>query len=116
MHVHLDPGSFDSWALRLDLLLQLVCGRSSVSCLRRVPILNSDVSKIGARIGIISAALGIGALIGSPVSGAIISANGGSYTGAQVFSGSALIAGGLFILAAREIKRRQTQEKLWMKL
>jgi MFS family permease len=81
-----------------------------------VPIINSDISRIGARIGIVSAAMGVGALLGSPVSGAIISANGGSYFGAQLFSGTTLIVGGSLILAAREVKRRQKQGGFWMKL
>ncbi|KAJ3530033.1 hypothetical protein NM208_g6113 [Fusarium decemcellulare] len=79
-------------------------------------IICSDMSKIGAQLGIISAAVGVGALLGSPISGAIISLNEGSYTGAQAFSGSTLIVGGLFVLAAREVKRRQQQEGLWIKL
>ncbi|RBR24523.1 uncharacterized protein FIESC28_02719 [Fusarium coffeatum] len=81
-----------------------------------VTVINSDASKIGARLGIISAAVGIGALLGSPVSGVIISAGGGSYTGAQVFSGSALVVGGMFVLASREVKRRQKHADFWMKL
>ncbi|KAH7174861.1 major facilitator superfamily domain-containing protein [Fusarium flagelliforme] len=81
-----------------------------------VTVINSDASKIGARLGIISAAVGIGALLGSPVSGVIISAGGGSYTGAQVFSGSTLVVGGMFVLASREVKRRQKHADFWMKL
>ncbi|XEU97424.1 hypothetical protein FSHL1_002710 [Fusarium sambucinum] len=81
-----------------------------------VAIINSDMSKIGARLGIVSAAVGVGALLGSPISGAIISLGGGSYTGAQIFSGSTLIVGGLFIVASREIKRKQKQGGFWLKL
>lgn len=77
-------------------------------------VINSDASKIGARLGIISAAVGIGALLGPPVSGVIISAGGGSYTGAQFFSGSALVVGGMFVLASREVKRRQKHANFWM--
>jgi predicted MFS family arabinose efflux permease len=72
-----------------------------------VAVINSDSSKTGARLGIISAAVGIGALIGSPVSGAIIASNDGSYVGAQAFSGGTLLVGGLVVLTAREVKRRQ---------
>lgn len=79
-------------------------------------IINSDMSKIGARLGIISAGVGIGALLGSPISGAIISASGGSYVGAQIFSGSTLVVGGLLVLASREMKRRHEGQGLWMKL
>jgi hypothetical protein len=55
------------------------------------------------------AAIGIGALLGSPVCGAIILSNDGSYAVAQAFSGSVLVAGGLIILAAQEVKRRQNK-------
>ncbi|KAK7177436.1 riboflavin transporter MCH5, partial [Paraphaeosphaeria sporulosa] len=65
-----------------------------------VPVINSDTSKIGARLGIISASVGIGALIGSPVCGSIIASGKGSYAGAQAFSGSTLLLGGLVVLAA----------------
>jgi MFS family permease len=81
-----------------------------------VPIINSDPTKIGARLGIVSAAVGIGALIGSPVSGAIIASNKGSYTGAQVFSGSTLLVGGVVILVSRELKRRQDKKPFWTKM
>ncbi|EGU72507.1 hypothetical protein FOXB_16982 [Fusarium oxysporum f. sp. conglutinans Fo5176] len=92
-----------------------LCGVQSLF-LAVVTIINSDMSKIGARLGIISAGVGIGALLGSPISGAIISASGGSYVGAQIFSGSTLVVGGLFVLASREMKRRQEGQGLWMKL
>lgn len=81
-----------------------------------VPTINSDSSKIGARLGIISAAVGIGALIGSPVSGAIIASDNGSYAGAQAFSGGTLLVGGLVLLAAREVKRQQNHKKLLTKM
>ena len=81
-----------------------------------IPVINSESSKIGTRLGIISAAVGIGALIGSPVCGAIIASNKGSYAGAQAFSGGTLLVGGLVVLAAREVKRRQDQKQLWTKI
>jgi MFS family permease len=81
-----------------------------------VPVVNSDPSKIGARMGIVSAAVGIGALIGSPVSGAIIASSNGSYVGAQVFSGTTLLVGGMVVLASRETKRRQDQKIFWSKM
>ena len=81
-----------------------------------VPIINSDSSKMGARMGIILASVGVGALIGSPIAGAIIASNKGSYAGAQTFSGSALFVGGLAVLAAREVKRRQDRKGFWDKI
>jgi MFS family permease len=81
-----------------------------------VPIMASDLSRIGARMGIVFAAIGVGALIGSPICGVIIASNGGSYTGAQAFSGSTLVAGGLALLAARVAKIREIQKDIWAKL
>jgi predicted MFS family arabinose efflux permease len=81
-----------------------------------VPVIIADTSKMGASFGMVFTAIGIGALLGSPVCGAIIASNDGSYAGAQAFSGSVLVAGGLIILAAREAKRRQNKTGIWTKL
>ncbi|KAL0942713.1 riboflavin transporter MCH5 [Colletotrichum truncatum] len=80
-----------------------------------VSSLTSDLSQLGSRMGLIFAAVGIGALIGSPISGVIISSSG-SYVGAQAFAGSALLLGGIFISAAREIRRRKLGKELFTKL
>ena len=72
-----------------------------------ISVLNPDLQKLGSRMGIIFAGVGIGALIGSPIAGVLISAGGGSYMGAQAFSGSSLVAGALLILGAHEIRRRK---------
>jgi MFS family permease len=109
--VHSTPGLY-VWTV----FYSLSVGGVQSLFLAVVTIINSDMSKIGARLGIISAGVGIGALLGSPISGAIISASGGSYVGAQIFSGSTLVVGGLFVLASRDMKRRHEGQGLWMKL
>ncbi|RKL05604.1 hypothetical protein BFJ70_g17095 [Fusarium oxysporum] len=109
--VHSTPGLY-VWTV----FYSLSVGGVQSLFLAVVIIINSDMSKIGARLGIISAGVGIGALLGSPISGAIISASGGSYVGAQIFSGSTLVVGGLLVLASREMKRRHEGQDLWMKL
>ena len=109
--VHSTPGLY-AWTTFYSLS---VGGVQSLS-LAIVPIIISDTSKMGASFGIVFAAIGIGALLGSPVCGAIITSSGGSYAGAQAFSGSVLVAGGLIILAAREAKRRQKREDVWVKM
>ncbi|KAK4194316.1 major facilitator superfamily domain-containing protein [Triangularia verruculosa] len=81
-----------------------------------IAVLNSDLRNVGSRLGIAFAAVGIGSLIGSPIAGVLITARAGSYVGAQAFSGSALAAGALLILAAREIRRRKTSASFWSKL
>ncbi|KAM0124491.1 hypothetical protein ACHAO1_011019 [Botrytis cinerea] len=81
-----------------------------------VPVITTDMSKIGARLGIIFAAIGIGALIGSPICGIIIASNDGSYTGAQAFSGGALVLGGSIMVGAREARRREIHNDVWAKI
>ncbi|KAF2829586.1 MFS general substrate transporter [Ophiobolus disseminans] len=109
--VHSTPGLY-AWTTFYSLS---VGGVQSLS-LAIVPVIISDTSKMGASFGIVFAAIGIGALLGSPVCGSIITSSGGSYAGAQAFSGSVLVAGGLIILAAREAKRRQKQEDVFVKM
>jgi predicted MFS family arabinose efflux permease len=109
--VHSIPGLY-AWTTFYSLS---VGGVQSLS-LAIVPVIISDTSKMGASFGIVFAAIGIGALLGSPVCGAIIASNNGSYTGAQAFSGSALVVGGLISLAAREAKRRQSDKGVWAKM
>ncbi|KAF0319417.1 riboflavin transporter MCH5 [Colletotrichum asianum] len=81
-----------------------------------VASLSPDRSKLGYQMGIISSAVGFGALIGSPISGQLISINGGSYVAAQVFAGSALAAGCGLIFEAREIRRKKQSSHLLSKL
>ena len=78
-----------------------------------VPVINSDSCKIVRRSELV---VGIDALIGSPVSGAITASNKGSYTGAQAFSESILLVGGLVVLPSREVKRRQDQKGFWTRM
>lgn len=109
--VHSTPGLY-AWTAFYSMS---VGGVQSLS-LAIVPVIISDMSKMGASFGIVFAAIGVGALLGSPICGVLISSNGGSYAGAQAFSGSVLVAGGFIILAAREAKRRQGGKPVWVKM
>ncbi|KAI1120341.1 major facilitator superfamily domain-containing protein [Nemania abortiva] len=61
----------------------------------------SDIRKLGFRVGTLYAFSSFGTLFGSPIAGAIVGAQNGSYTGLKIFCGLALITGGLFIMASR---------------
>ncbi|KAL2132162.1 hypothetical protein VTI74DRAFT_4125 [Chaetomium olivicolor] len=50
--------------------------------------LKFDAQKQGTRLGMVSAIIGFGALIGPPISGVLVQHSGGSYLGAQMSSGS----------------------------
>ncbi|EFY89279.1 monocarboxylate permease-like protein [Metarhizium acridum CQMa 102] len=52
----------------------------------------SDMSQIGTRVGTAYAVMSLGALVGSPVGGAIVAADDGSYLGLQLFCGLCLLA------------------------
>ncbi|KAF8073375.1 major facilitator superfamily domain-containing protein [Lyophyllum atratum] len=61
----------------------------------------SDRRQIGVRIGMIYSIISFPSLVGGPAAGALLAREHGSYDGMIIFSGSALVAGSLFILLAR---------------
>ncbi|POR38655.1 Putative transporter MCH4, partial [Tolypocladium paradoxum] len=63
-----------------------------------------DIRKIGTGVGVALAIQSIGALTGSPVGGAIVSAQNGSYLGLQLFCGFAMLAGSFIFGVARYIQ------------
>jgi MFS family permease len=74
--------------------------------------LKFDAQRQGTRMGMMSAVLGIGCLIGPPISGELIKKSGGSYLTAQMFSASCMVGGLVILVAAREVKRRREGLKL----
>lgn len=65
--------------------------------------ISPDMSKIGARVGSLYAFSAVGALIGSPIAGAIVNAQGGGYDGLIAFSGASLMVGVGFAAVARGV-------------
>ncbi|KAH8646251.1 monocarboxylate permease-like protein [Xylariales sp. PMI_506] len=61
----------------------------------------SDIRKLGFRVGTLYAASAFGTLIGSPIAGAIVTSQNGSYSGLKIFSGVMLLAGGVLMTASR---------------
>jgi MFS family permease len=66
-----------------------------------VSMMTKDMSMIGTRLGMNFFFTGLGVLIGTPVAGAIITRQGGSYLGAQIFAGVAVFLAAICICAAR---------------
>jgi MFS family permease len=62
----------------------------------------SDVTKLGTRSGALYAVSAFGALIGSPIAGAIVKTQNGRYQGLIVLSGVALLIGTGFAVGARQ--------------
>ncbi|RKL42731.1 hypothetical protein BFJ63_vAg8426 [Fusarium oxysporum f. sp. narcissi] len=62
----------------------------------------SDVRSIGTRSGALYGVAAIGALIGSPVAGAIVSAENGSFSGLIIFCGVTILAGAVFATMSRQ--------------
>lgn len=67
-------------------------------------------------MGMVFSVIAFGVLIGPPVSGVLIKNGGGSYLGAQMFSGSCMLAGLVLLIAAREATRRAGSLKLLVKI
>lgn len=61
----------------------------------------SPYKEIGYRTGLLFLVASLSGLTASPIGGAIVQRQGGSYTGMQIFSGATLLLGSSFILAAR---------------
>ena len=69
--------------------------------------LTTDLRKTGVRMGMVFTTNSFATLIGPPIAGAIISASGGSYYGAQAFAGAVLLVGTGFLAAARIARMRR---------
>ncbi|KAH6686659.1 riboflavin transporter MCH5 [Plectosphaerella plurivora] len=61
----------------------------------------SDIRQIGIRTGVVFAIQSFGALTGSPIGGAIVAAQGGSYLGLQLFCGITMVASASVLCYAR---------------
>ncbi|KAE8375301.1 major facilitator superfamily domain-containing protein [Aspergillus bertholletiae] len=66
--------------------------------------LTTDLKKTGVRMGMVLSVVAVAALIGSPIAGALIQLDDGQYLYAQMFMGSAVIAGAVTLFAARVAK------------
>ncbi|KAI1386786.1 MFS general substrate transporter [Hypoxylon trugodes] len=63
--------------------------------------LTTDLSQLGTRMGMVFSVVAFACLTGSPIAGAIIDANNGSYLGAQIWAGTCLLLGAIVLTAAR---------------
>lgn len=63
--------------------------------------LTEDLSKMGVRTGMVFTIVGFASLSGPPIAGQLIVQRDGNYLGAQLFGGTTMIGGALFMLAAR---------------
>jgi MFS family permease len=68
--------------------------------------LTTDLSKAGVRMGMVMSVVSVATLTGSPIGGALIEVDSGgkSYLYAQMFMGSAVMAGAFTLLASRVTK------------
>lgn len=79
-------------------------GAASGSGISLSPVLvahSSPMPEIGTRTGVAFAIAGIATLTGSPIGGAIITAQNGSYLGTKIFGGVSCAVGTLLFIAAR---------------
>jgi uncharacterized membrane protein YdjX (TVP38/TMEM64 family) len=67
--------------------------------------LTTDTRKAGVRSGMAFTINSVADLTGPPIAGAIIAASKGSYYGAPVFAGAALLVGTGFMVAVRVVGR-----------
>jgi MFS family permease len=68
-----------------------------------VASLTEDMSRFGARMGVVFMAMGLASLIGNPVAGALVQGEGG-YDGARVWAGCTMVAGASLMALGRVAK------------
>lgn len=66
-----------------------------------ITALTTDLTKLGTRLGMTFFIMGFGIFAGPPVAGALISAQHGDFSGAQIFTGVCTIIAGCLIAVAR---------------
>ncbi|KAI1158582.1 monocarboxylate permease-like protein [Nemania serpens] len=64
----------------------------------------SDLREIGARSGVLLFIASLGALTGSPLAGAILTAQKGDYLGLKIFNGLTILVGAFFLFLARVVQ------------
>ncbi|ESZ92880.1 putative monocarboxylate permease [Sclerotinia borealis F-4128] len=67
--------------------------------------LTTDPSKMGTRFGMVCSVLAFATLAGPPTAGALIQAEDGKFTWAEIWAGTVTIVGGLFIVGAKWMQR-----------
>jgi MFS family permease len=77
-----------------------------------VASMTTDLTTLGGRLGVVFCMVSFSSLIGNPVTGAIIQSQNGGYDGARIWSGVALVTGGLIVSTSRLVK---TNGKVWVK-
>ncbi|KAI2826793.1 hypothetical protein CBS147343_3232 [Aspergillus niger] len=73
--------------------------------------LTTDLKKTGVRMGMVLSVVAVAALIGTPIAGALVDRDDGQYLYAQMFMGSAILAGTLTLIAARVTKLGLTWQR-----
>ncbi|KAF7585204.1 hypothetical protein BBP40_011751 [Aspergillus hancockii] len=89
------------------IVFSLLYGFASGAFVGMVPALLSqispDVTKTGVRQGVLFTCISIASLTGSPIAGAILSRQDGTYWGLQVFAGAMMTGGVFFFVMARVV-------------
>ncbi|KAI0474940.1 MFS general substrate transporter [Xylariaceae sp. FL0804] len=70
--------------------------------------LTTDLRRRGTRMGMAFTIVSFAVLTGNPIAGALVTACGGRYLGAQLFTGCSLLVGTCFIAAARTARMRRS--------
>lgn len=97
------PGSHSAAAI---IVYAMSFGFTSGAFISLIPALVaqlSDIRQIGIRTGTAFAVQSFGALTGSPIGGAIVSAQGGDYLGLQLFCGLSMAASVVVYIVARTL-------------
>lgn len=63
--------------------------------------LTDDLDKLGTRMGMVFSVVAFASLTGSPIAGALIQAEGGTFLGAQIWGATSMLLGAAALTVAR---------------
>jgi hypothetical protein len=72
--------------------------------------LTPDLSQLGTRMGMVFSVVAFASLTGSPIVGALVQSQGGSYLGAQMWAATSMLLGAITLVAAK-VSTRLDMEK-----
>jgi MFS family permease len=71
-----------------------------------VASMTEDLSTLPGRVAVCSMAFGAASLIGSPVAGAIVQSQNGTYDGARIWAGVVTVVGGIIVVTGRFVRTK----------
>ncbi|KAL8383390.1 hypothetical protein RB595_006917 [Gaeumannomyces hyphopodioides] len=101
------PAGLHAWTALLGLAVGGVTCLHASACMS----LARDLRTAGSAMGLSMAINSLNTVVGPPVAGAVVSAMGGRYEGAQAYAGCLMLLGAALVVGAKAVRRHRSGEK-----